>query len=163
MALSHGYPQPRPGVRRATLQDFQPPTGNHVTRTPAVSPTFAVRNCTPVVTRFALLLNSLALLNAALNPRTTPHAIFHLLLSLPLAERRQKEDRSSLIQLLSSHIIVHLDLVCQLLVTSRPQLNKTDKFRVGHLLLHKLLASQDRSLFNRRYRFRKWTTGERNV
>ena len=92
------------------------------------------------------MLNSLALLNAALNPRTTPHAITHLLLSLPPAERRQDEDRGSLIYLLSNHIIVHLDLLCQLLVTSKPQLNMTDKFRVGHLLLHKLLASQDRSL-----------------
>ncbi|KAI9554203.1 hypothetical protein GHT06_019475 [Daphnia sinensis] len=145
VALSQAYPNPRPGVRRATARDFQPPTGIHVTRAATRTPTFAVRNCSPVVTRFALLLNSLALMNAALNPRTEQHAIAHLLLTLPIAERQRVENRQSLIQLLSNHIIVHLDLLCQLLVASRPQLAMTDKFRIGHLLLHKLLASQDLS------------------
>lgn len=145
VALSQAAHHPRAGVRRATARDFQPPTGIHVTRAATRTPTFAARNCSPVVTRFALLLNSLALMNAALNPRTEQHAIAHLLLTLPLAERQRVENRQSLIQLLSNHIIVHLDLLCQLLVASRPQLTMTDKFRIGHLLLHKLLASQDRS------------------
>uniref|UniRef100_A0A0P4YE06 AAA+ ATPase domain-containing protein n=2 Tax=Daphnia magna TaxID=35525 RepID=A0A0P4YE06_9CRUS len=149
VALSQAYPNPRAGVRRATARDFQPPTGIHVTRAATRTPTFAARNCSPVVTRFALLLNSLALMNAALNPRTEQHAIAHLLLTLPLAERQRVENRQSLIQLLSNHIIVHLDLLCQLLVASRPQLTMTDKFRIGHLLLHKLHASQDRSFLTR--------------
>ncbi|XP_057375006.1 uncharacterized protein LOC130695963 [Daphnia carinata] len=145
VALSQASHHPRAGVRRATARDFEPPTGIHVTRNATRTPTFAVRNCSPVVTRFALLLNSLALMNAALNRQTDQRDIIRLFETLPLTERQQVENRQSLIRLLSNHIIVHLDLLCQLLVASRPQLAMTDKFRIGHLLLHKLLASQDRS------------------
>ncbi|EFX78885.1 hypothetical protein DAPPUDRAFT_245690 [Daphnia pulex] len=144
VALGHNHVV-RAGVRSATVRDFQSPHGFHVTRAPALMATFFVRNCSPIVTRFALLLNSLALMNAALNPRTTPEAISQFLLTLPLTERKENEDRRSFIQLLSNHIVVHLDLLCQLLVTSRPQLSMTDKFRIGHLLLHKLLDSIDGS------------------
>lgn len=144
----------RAGVRSATIEDFQPPSGIYMTRVPVVTPNFAVRNCTPVVTRFALLLNSLALMNAALNPRTQPDDICNLLLTLPPTERQPVENCGSLMQLLSNHIVVHLDLLCQLLVTSRPQLTMTDKFRIGHLLLHKLLASSDPSLFANATKFK---------
>ncbi|KAI9554792.1 hypothetical protein GHT06_020069 [Daphnia sinensis] len=137
----------RAGARSATVGDFKPPSGIYMTRVPVVTPNFTVRNCTPVVTRFALLLNSLALMNAALNPRTQPNDIIHLLLTLPPTERQPDENCGSFMQLLSNHIIVHLDLLCQLLVTSRPQLTMTDKFRIGHLLLHKLLASSDPAFF----------------
>ena len=152
-ALSFRYPHPRQGVRRATLQDFQPPNGIHVTRTPSISPTFAVRN-SPAVTRFALLLNALALLNSALDPQTSRASITQLLLTLPPTERQPNEDRRSLIRLLSSHIICHLDLLCQLLITSRPRLTMTDKFRIGHLLLHKLLNCEDPSLLANAVEFR---------
>jgi hypothetical protein len=91
------------------------------------------------------LLNALALMVAALNPRTGPAQIAALVLTLPVEERQPVEDRRSLVQLLSNHVIVHLDLLCQLLVTARPQLNMTDKFRIGHLLLHKLFASKNPS------------------
>jgi hypothetical protein len=91
------------------------------------------------------LLNALALMVAALNPRTGPAQIATVLLTLPLAERQPVENRRSLVRLLSNHIIIHLDLLCQLLVTARPQLNMTDKFRIGHLLLHKLFASTNPS------------------
>jgi hypothetical protein len=134
----------RAGVRLATAQDFLPPHGFHVSRAPPLLATFFVRNCSPVVTRFALLLNALALMNAALNPRTTPQEISQFLLTLPLTERKPDEDRRSFIQLLSNHIEVHLDLLCQLLVTTR-HLSKTDKFRIGHMLLHQLLDSTEGS------------------
>ena len=113
-------------------------------RTPPATPAFAVRSCSSVVTRLALLLNSLALMNSALNPATDRNAITRFLASLPPSERRQNEDRRSLIQLLANHIVAHLDILC--LVPSRPQLNMTDKFRLGHLLLHKLLTVEDDNL-----------------
>ena len=121
-------------------------------RTPPATPAFAVRSCSSVVTRLALLLNSLALMNSALNPATDRNAITRFLASLPPSERRQNEGRRSLIQLLANHIVAHLDILC--LVPSRPQLNMTDKFRLGHLLLHKLLTVEDDNLSTNTANFR---------
>ena len=154
VALAVIQHRPRDGVRNATIQDFPSPAGIHIPRTPSASPAFSVRGRSPIVTRLSLLLNSLALMNAALNPATDRNAIAQLLYSLPPAERRQNEDRRSLIELLANHITIHLDFLCRLLVPSRPQLNMTDKFRIGHLLLHKLLPFQDVGLLTNAANFR---------
>ena len=154
VSLASGDHIMRPGVRNATIQDFPSPAGIHIPRTPSASPAFSVRGRSPIVTRLSLLLNSLALMNAALNPATDRNAIAQLLYSLPPAERRQNEDRRSLIELLANHITIHLDFLCRLLVPSRPQLNMTDKFRIGHLLLHKLLPFQDVGLLTNAANFR---------
>ena len=130
----------RPGVRRATLQDFQTPKGWHTQRQPSEAATFTVREKTPAVTRFALLLNSLTLMNAALNPHTDNNSIVQLMRTLPLTDQNpggRQDDRRSLVRVLSRHIIAHLDFLTRLLVTRR-QLTIPDQFRFAHLLLHKL-------------------------
>ena len=152
--LSLAYHTARAGVRRATISDFAPPVGLHLTRKPSLSPTYAVRNLSPSVTRLALLLNSLALMNAALDLQTDQRSIDGLLLTLPTDERQPNPNRTSLIGLLSNHVITHLDLFCQLLATSRSrQLAMTDKFRIGHLILHQLLNYEYESLAIRETEF----------
>lgn len=138
--------QPRPGVRRANDADFQPPKGLATSRTPSQSPNFTVRNKPPIVTRFCLLLNYLALMNVAMGAQTSNQVFAELMGSLTVGERQQQEDRRSFIRFLSNHIIVHLDLFCQLLVANRPHLNRPDQFRIGHFLLHKLLDFQNVAL-----------------
>ena len=134
--------EPRSGVRSATVADFAPPKGFSTTRLPDASPTLSVRGKTPLVTRCSLLLTSLALMKGALDPRMTEADITLLLHSLPVWERPPTSDRRALIQLLSSHIVVHLDVLIQLLVTTRQHVTKPDQFRVVHLLLHKLMNFQ---------------------
>ena len=146
--LTHAYPNPRQGVRRATIQDFQPPRGWHTQRDPSTTATFTVREKNPVVTRFALLLNSLTLMNAALNPRTDNNSIVQFMHTLPLTDRNpggRQDDRRSLVRVLSRHIIVHLDLLIRLLIT-RQQITTPDMFRIAHLLLHKLRDYRNLSL-----------------
>lgn len=152
-ALAVSNHTPRAGVRQAVLQDFAPPVGLHFTRTPSNSPTFAVRNATPAVTRLALLLNCLALLNAALDSRTDRRSMTSLLLTLEVGERRQNEDRATLVQLLSDHVMKHMDILCQLLVTFRPQPATTNQFRVCHLILHQLLGCPFQALMIREMEF----------
>jgi hypothetical protein len=148
VALTNAYPNPRQGVRRATLEDFQPPKGWHTQRQPSTTATFTVRDKTPVVTRFALLLNSLTLMNAALNPRMDNNSIVQFLRTLPLTDQNpggRQDDRRSLVRVLSRHVIAHLDLLVGLLVTTQ-QLTTPDKFRIAHLLLHKLHDYRNPSL-----------------
>ncbi len=146
VALAGQMHRPRPGVRRATPADFQAPRGIAMSRIPSPAPNFTVRNKPPIVTRFCLLLNYLALMNAALDPHTLNEVIVQLMRSLAVGERQQQEDRRSFIRFLASQIIVHLDLLCQLLVANRSRLTRPDQFRIGHFVLHKLLTFQNVNL-----------------
>ena len=140
---------PRPGVRQAVAADFQPPKGIATPRAPSTAPAFTVREIPPAAARFCLLLNSLALMSAALNPRTTEPALAQLLTTLPIGDRPTEPDargnRHVVIELLARQIFIHLDLLNQLLVT-RQQLTWPDKFRIGHLLLHKLFEFNNAAL-----------------
>ena len=86
---------------------------------------------------------------AALNPRTDNIQIIQLMRTLPLTDQNpggRQDDRRSLVLVLSRHILTHLDLLNGLLVTSRRQLTIPDQFRIGHLILHKLLDYRNPSL-----------------
>ena len=147
VALSAVDHQPRNGVRRATAADFQPPKGFATHRTPSTAPAFTTREMAPVVTRFCLLLDALVMMKAALRPAASPPVIAHFLNTLPVTDRpNHGGDRRALIQLLSQHIVVHLDLLNQLLMRTGQRLTWPDKFRVGHLLIHKLLEHQNAGL-----------------
>jgi len=144
--LAVSYNKPRPGVRRATIEDFKPPKGIATYRTPFDPPALSVRDKSAAVTRLCLLLNSLVLMNAAMDPRSSDEAIFQLLQTLEATDRPNhqhpngEEDRRVLIRFLSDHIQVHLRLLSQLLVI---ELNQPDQFRVGHFLMHRLLMNFD--------------------
>lgn len=142
--LSNGYPNSRPGVRRATITDFAPPKGFFTSKTPSSSPALSIRGKTPVVTRFSLLLTSLSLMKFALDPRVAEEHVVQLLKTLNEGQP-PGQDRRSLIRLLSGHVVVHLDVFVQLLVTSR-RLTKPDQFRVAHLLLHKMMDFKHASI-----------------
>ena len=131
VGLSNRYPNPRQGVRSATIADFGPPRGFFTFKTPDSSPAYSIREKSPMVTRFSLLLTCLAVMKFAFDPMNVGG---------PLGE-----DRRYLIRLLSEHIVVHLNVLIQLLVTSR-QLTKPDQFRVAHLLLHKLMDFEHPSM-----------------
>jgi len=85
--------EPRPGVRRATIDDFQPLRGLATSRIPSTTPTFTLRNKPAVVTRFCLLLSSLVLMKAAMDNRTSNEAIIQLLRTL---ERNNEEPNDEL-------------------------------------------------------------------
>lgn len=74
--------EPRRGVRRATIGDFQPPRGLATSRIPSTTPNFTVRNKSAIVTRFCLLLSSLVLMKAAMDHQTSNEAIIQLLRTL---------------------------------------------------------------------------------
>jgi len=155
VALAEIQHHPRAGVRQATPADFQPPKGIATSRVPSPAPAFTVRDKPAVVTRFCLLLNSLALMTAALDPKTSDAAIVQILRtrrSNPTLRQNQEqmpqegENRLSLIRFLANQIQAHLRLLNQLLVTDRPHLTQPDQFRVGHFLLHRLLNFQQPAL-----------------
>lgn len=135
----------RPGVRLAAAVDFGPPRGLHVGRNPALNPTYSVRELNPAVTRLALLLNSLCLLYGTLSANMNDVTAQQLMQTLPLTERinrnGQADNRQSLSQLLVQHVLVNLEILCKLLVTRT--LTTPDQFRIGHLLLHKVLETAD--------------------
>ncbi len=147
---------PRPGVRTATILDFEDPRGLATSRVPSSNVAFTVRNKPAVVTRFCLLLNSLLLMNATLDCKTSDETIVKLLRTAltPMERNNEKysagkqitENRRSLIQFLSNHIQVHLKILSQLLLAERPNLTRPDQFRIGHLLLHRLLYFQHDAL-----------------
>ena len=148
VSLTNAYQNPRLGLRRASAQDFRPPKGLFTSREPANTATFTVREKAPIVTRLALLLNALSFMCAALNPRTDNIQIIQLMRTLPLTDQNpggRQDDRRSLVLVLSRHILTYLDLLNGLLVTSRRQLFP-DQFRIGHLILHKLLDYRNPSL-----------------
>jgi len=155
-SLAERYGVPRPKVHRASNTDFLPFKGIATSLIPSCEPAYTVRNRLPVVTRFCLLLNYLVLMNVAVNTNTSDEAIVKLLRSrTPLENQLNREpndgeqeieNRRTLICFLSNHILVHLNILCQLLVVNRPNLTRPDQFRIGHLLLHRLLNFQHDAL-----------------
>lgn len=152
VTLALTYNEPRPGVRRATIEDFKPPKGMATYLTPSDVPTFSIREKSAAVTRLCLLLNSLVLMNAAMNPLTSDKAIYQLLQTLEVMERpnhqelKAGEDRCFLIRFLSDHIQVHLRILSHILIVERPHLNQQDQFRVGYFLLHQFLNFDQEAL-----------------
>ena len=130
------------GSRQATEADFQPPRGIHLDRKPQTSPSYSVRDKSPLVTRLSLLLTCLAMMSSALDPRTDDRMVLQLLQSLPATERRQSDNRRSLMEMLDLHIATHMKIFFQLylpLYVSVVPLTVSDQFKFVHLLVMVML------------------------
>ena len=144
--LAESMHKPRSGVRQALISDFEPPKGllNEMDRLSSTTPSFDVRNMSPLLTRCCLLLTSLAMINGALNLRAR--------------WPRYLRGEQLAIESLSKFVMIHLGVFSELALPSRQHLAVADQFRTFHLFLNHLLADPNFKLMSTE---EDWTLSEK--